>query len=649
MGIFNGLRSLISRNVVVIGSPAVEPLLLDMDYAAIYKTQANLRTVVTYLADNVAQLPIKTYRRVSDTDRQRLHDSTAALLMARPNPDMTRFELVRATMSDLLVYDRCVWLVLEDDEAPSGWQIRPIPPTWVVNYRGGSAFAPAEIDVIAGNGDYVQQVPASNFVIFHGYNPEDPSRQLSPIEALRQTITEQAEADRYREKSWRNGGWVSSYISRPKDVEPWTKEAADRFRDGFRANWGADGPKAGGTLVLEDGMELKTANMSAKESQWYEAKKLSREEVAGVYHVNPALIWHTDGSTYASAKDNARALYSECLAPKIAQLTERINSFLLPMVGEEEGVYVEFDMHAKLASSFEEQANVISTSVGAPWMTVNEARARMNLPAIEGGDQLVKPLNVSTGYEEAIGSQKGPEMESEQSDEEKSACPYCKADPVRIKAHPSEDDADAFDKVLKAFFERQGRSVLPKIGTRDEWFDSERWDRELADELEPVLMSTASTQGAAVARRLGSEFVQERIAAYIRKMAEGRASSINKLTSQRLVRAVNGEDDESEPTPKEVFADLGDNRSKTYGASMAAAAVGWATLEAVRQAGPSSQGAMKTWVVTSDNPRASHAAMDGETVPYGEAFSNGMEWPGSWTGDPSETCGCQCEIEITIP
>lgn len=658
MGVINSIRSLFNRNVVLINSPAQESMVMDLDYADIYKTQPNLRAVVTYLADNVAQLPIKVYRRDSDTDRTRMTGNTTAKLLSRPNPDMTRYELIRATVSDLLIYDRCVWLVLEDPEAESGWQIRPIPPTWVTSYRGGSAFAPAEIGVIAGNGSYLQTVPSSNFLLFHGYNPTDPCRQMSPIESLRQTILEQVEADTYRTQVWKNGGRMSSYITRPKDVQPWTPEQATRFRDSFKEAWTGKGVRGGGTLVLEDGMEIKSATVNAKEAQWYEAKKLSREEVAGVYHVNPALIWHTDGSTYASAKDNARALYSECLSPLIAQVTERVNAFLLPMVGEEEGIYAEFDMSAKLASSFEEQASVLYTNVGGPWMTVNEARARMNLPAIEGGDALIKPLNVSTGYEEAIGgSESGeddedgqePETDGEapQGEAERSTGASTKAEPTRIKAHPTEQDADDLVKALRSFFERQGRSILPKIGAGGEWFDYERWDRELADDLEPLLMAAASRKGAEVAKMLRSEFADARIAAYIRKMAEGRAESINRLTSQRLKRAVNG--GEEEPTPREVFADLGEERSKTYGTSMAAAAVGWAALEAVRQAGPSAQGATKTWVVTSDNPRASHAAMNGETVPYGEKFSNGMEWPGSWMGDPAETCGCQCEVEITVP
>ncbi|WP_020500125.1 hypothetical protein [Sciscionella marina] len=54
-------------------------------------------------------------------------------------------------------------------------------------------------------------------------------------------------------------------------------------------------------------------------------------------------------------------------------------------------------METKLRGSFEEQARVLQSSVGAPWLTRNEARARANLPAVANGDELVTPLNVTEG------------------------------------------------------------------------------------------------------------------------------------------------------------------------------------------------------------------------------------------------------------
>ena len=72
-------------------------------------------------------------------------------------------------------------------------------------------------------------------------------------------------------------------------------------------------------------------------------------------------------------------------------------------------------------------------------------------------------------------------------------------------------------------------------------------------------------------------------------------------------------------------------------------------MEACRQNDDGHAKIWKTWVVTSGNPRASHAQMDGERVPYDQPFSNGAMWPGDVDAlDVEEVANCQCVIEIEI-
>jgi transcription initiation factor TFIIIB Brf1 subunit/transcription initiation factor TFIIB len=53
----------------------------------------------------------------------------------------------------------------------------------------------------------------------------------------------------------------------------------------------------------------------------------------------------------------------------------------------------------------------------------------------------------------------------------------------------------------------------------------------------------------------------------------------------------------------------------------------------------------KTWQVNSGSPRASHAALDGETVAINERFSNGLMWPGDPTGGTADDrANCQCTV-----
>lgn len=647
MGLINDIRAfLANRGGVTWYSAGIDsPMVLNMDAESIYRTQPNLQSVISFLAENMASLPIKVYDRKADNDRERITDSPAALFLRQPNPDQTWYEFACESFSDYNLFGQTIWLTLEDDTMPSGWQARRIPPSWVMGYHGASAFAPDSIDIMSGCGSSAINVPSDHLIIFHNYNPAAPYAHVSPIEALRSTLLEQIESERYRTQMWHRGGRFNAYIARPKDVLPWSTEAAERFKRDLSETWVGDaGSNAGRIPVLEDGMEVKQAQFNAHEAQWAEAKKFSREEIAAVYHVNPSLIWHTDSQTYASAKDNARALYSETLAPRLAMFEQRINAFLLPRIGASDSEYAEFDLQAKLRGSFEEQAQVIQTSVGGPWLTRNEARARFNLPAIDGGDELIVPLNVITG---------GQASPTDTAPREYAAEPQRKDAPkgVRIKSHPSDEQAQTVRDALEAFIDRQKRSILPKIGAGNpDWWDEERWDTELADDLYPIMLEMSTDAGRAHMREMGidpDEYIEERTEAYIRKMAEGRALTINASTRKEVSKEI---DDDGDPSA--AFDRQKSDKSELSSRAIACAVLGFAAMECVRQAMDNHRviDATKTWVVTSANPRPSHAVMDGETVPFYAPFSNGAEWPGDSSAlDVADVANCQCEVEISIP
>lgn len=55
------------------------------------------------------------------------------------------------------------------------------------------------------------------------------------------------------------------------------------------------------------------------------------------------------------------------------------------------------------------------------------------------------------------------------------------------------------------------------------------------------------------------------------------------------------------------------------------------------------------WMATlDDRTRHSHRALDGETRPLGEAFSNGCEYPGDPAGEPSEVYNCRCTLRGVV-
>ena len=644
MGILDKLRPVynVEQTVVITGE-----YVKGMSASKLYETQPALRSVISFLADNVAGLPLKCYVRQPDGGRERDRESALALVLKNPNAWMTGHELIRATVSEYLLHDDSVWLTIPAD-TPSGWTIAVIPRDWLSpKTRDG-----LEVDYIQVRTPYGGEVKLQDgdFLRFAGWSPSGSASTSSRIEALKQILSEQISAWNFRNGVWKNGGRVTQWISRPADT-PWGEDARKRFAESWKSKFSGDnGTDTGGTPLLEDGMRLEQTSFNAREAQWAEATKLSREDVCAVYHVNPGLIYHTDAQTYASAKDNARALYSDTLAPLLDMLEERINAFLVPRLGLDSTHYCEFDLDAKLQGSFEERASVMQSSVGAPWMTRNEARAMLNLPAIDGGDELVVPLNVLTGGQASPNDVDG--VESGYNADR----PLSKArEGTRYKAAPEDYDAKEITAALRKFFKRQHRSVsnsMKKSGNWAQWWDADRWESELADDLTPIFQRQAARRGAQMVDDLGlsGEFDDDRIVNYIKAMALGKSKAINNVTYRELKEALDGDfdDDALGSTVEGVFQKAEETRADTSGRSFATALAGFAVLEAVRQRGNGRQ-AMKTWIVTSGNPRAEHAALNGETVPYDDEFSNGAMFPGDQVLTPEESCNCQCQVEIFIP
>ena len=631
------LRDLFGRATIHVSLlPEENPRVDGLSARQLYATQANLQAVVSFLSDSVAQLPLKVYKRDGEK-RIRDRDSTAARLLYRPNGDQTAYDFWDSIMTEYMLMGVATLWILPDADSESGYQLRLIPNEWVINTERSTNYAPDSLRITAGTGNYVD-IPRTEFIQFRRYSPGNPGGYQSPIAALRQTLQEQIQADRFRTEIWRSSGRFNAYITRPKDVQPWTDEQKKMFLTAFREGWSASGGSQGKMPLLEDGMEIKPYAFNAKEAQYAETKQLSREDVAAAFHVNPSLIWHTTTQTYASAKDNARALYADCLGPTIQMLQQRINAFLLPMIGADPDTYVVFDLTEKLKGSFEERASILQASVGGPWMTRNEARADNDMPPIDGGDELIVPLNVVEG------GQASPQ--DTHMDSSKKIIPSHRKDAqkILIKGRSQKEEDEELAEALKKFFRRQKDSVLPKIGAGSEWWDEDRWNKELADDLEPLIDRIADAHGMSAAEVMGTEYGRELTRKYLRKLTEGRSKAINASTLEKLQEAI-----EEEAEPAEVFEKRESKDAVTFGEALANTVAGWALMEAVHQAQDHgySKKVEKEWE-TGPNSRPSHAAMNGQRVGIDEKFSNGAEWPGDDNLSPEESCGCNCSTNVII-
>lgn len=613
-----------------------------MDPAKIWATQPNVRAAVDFIAMQVSHLGLHTFERGPDDGRERNRESVIANTLAHPNPEHTSTELIRALVSDTTLYDEAWWFITP--QASGKWEIRPLPVDSIVIKSG------AEIDgtlVVTYQGlTGTIDIPQANLLHFKGWTPSYSANGKSVVDTLKDLLAEQIAAAAYRRAMWNRGGQMGAYITRPAAAPPWSETARTRFDEGLKA-YKAGQAKAGGILLLEDGMEIAQNRFSAKEEQYFEAQQLSFEIVARAFHLHPSMLGATGGISYANVKEFRKMLYGETLGPRLKVIEDRINSKLIPLTDPNKDLYVEFNTKAKMAGSPDEQADYNSKSTGRPWKTVNEVRKQENLPPLEGGDELTTPLNV------AVGGQASPADTQ----------PKAAGTPQRKAAAPKEaqgaaDDASAgaVALTLEKFFKRQASSVLAKVNSKaaGDWFDTERWNKELAEDLFAVAQLVTGQVSADLLDTLGEApdaYNAEQTLAFLKAVAESRAGWINAAT-QEAIQAVlddpgEGEDGKPARTPETVFEEVKTSRSDQIAGTLLTTLVAFAAVETAKQAGGSK--ATKTWLVTSDNPRSTHSRMRNETVPVDKKFSNRANWPGDPVLGADGVAHCKCEVRITIP
>lgn len=618
------------------------------DYAKIWEQHGSVQTVINFLGRNIASLGLPLYEKVDNNDRRRVLDHPIARLVNKPHPRVTRYTFFDTLVRDVGIFERFLAVKIKLKDGTTGGLVRIAPPMW--SPVGGDWLFPDAFEIKGSKGKKV--IAAADCVYILGYSPNGDIGGVSPIESLRSILAEEYEAARQRSQAFRNGARVNGYIERPKEAGSWSKEARDRFRAGWRGQYGGGGSDAYGTPILEDGMKFVSATQSARDLQYIESRKLTREEAAAAYFIPPPMVGILDHATFSNVKEQHKHLYQDTLGPWLQRIQQELMLQLFSDFPDTENLYLEFNLEEKLRGSFEDQANQLQTATGGPWMTRNEARAMRNLPAIDGGDELIVPLNVITG---------GQASPSDSGSQNLAAAPQrrLKSTEYEIKAPEEipEDHQEAMAKVFAKFFARQRRAVLSASGAKApwaaladaidgkaaDWWDGARWDRELAADLLASSLKVTNETALAALDAMGedpSAYSVDQTEAFLAKVAERIAGQVNAATLKQLEDAQAGGDPEA---LAHVFDVAEDSRAKQSGMTAAATFVGFAMVEAARQTRPQ---AKKRWKTNSGNSRSSHKRLSGEVVPIDENFSNGLKWPGSFSGDVDEVANCRCSVVI---
>ena len=611
------------------GRSATAGSVAGMSIRGVWESQPSVRKVVSFMASTVAALPWRVYR-AEDGGRERLHDSPAETLVRRPTRFTSSADLVTGLALDWLLYGSAC-AVLVDEE------IVRVPAPLLMLSTDVFGRVNDVATVAGGETVSLSDLPVA---LMHGWDP-DGSGAVAPVRTLRALLAELSEAEGWRRRMWTDVPRVSAQVTRPKDAPRWSDEKRERF---LQAMADFKSSTSGGSIpVMEDGMKLEAAPQVQPDlSSASSVRTLTDIEVAGYFGVPPELLGMREAN-YGGYAALRRDLYTRVLGPLIGRIEDALNAEIVPaLAGGDTSVYGVLDRTEAQDGTLLERVQALQSATGGPVMTRAEARERLDLPYLEGTEELIVPLNVIQGGQASptdSGSQNLNGSDTNQLDhrqqdgaaeEGKSLVPKAR---MVLKAVTSRPSPSILERMRQAYVDELQREGL-----------SEAAVEALADRIEPFLAEQAieAANGVILRSGTGTETIgRGAIRNYIRQMAEGKADAAVEA-AMRLLGAVSG-DDAAQDTARETIEDiLSEDRLGLWADASTKDATGFGSQEGARRSGA----VKKMWVHNgSSHPRADHAAMNGETVDMDDTFSNGMRWPHDWGGgDADDIVGCNCDI-----
>jgi HK97 family phage portal protein len=248
----------------------------------------------------------------------------------------------------------------------------------------GSVFYQLNIDNLSGVTEDVI-VPASEIIhdrfncLFH------PLVGLSPIFAAGLPALQHLRIGRHGAKFFENNAQPGGVLSAPGAI---SDEAANRIKTTWQTNY--TGINAGRVAVLGDGLQYTALSATAVDSQVIEQLKWGAETVAAVYHV-PAYKLNVGAlPTVTSGDQLDNEYYKQCLQVLIEAFEACMDEGLgvhTPVGGRQLGV--DLDLSGLMRMDTPSKVKAAADSIGAGFMSPNEARAQFDLAPVKGGEKPV--------------------------------------------------------------------------------------------------------------------------------------------------------------------------------------------------------------------------------------------------------------------
>jgi HK97 family phage portal protein len=341
-------------------------------------TNPTIFACVTTIANDIAKLCLRLMTESLDDIWVEAESSSFSPVIRRPNHFQNRIQFYACWIVSKLLNGNTYVLKIRDSRQIV-IEMYVLDPNLVTPLVApdGEVFYQLQRDDLAGVSIGGIVVPATEIIhdrwncLFH------PLVGLSPIFAAGFPAVQANEISRHSTRFFRQGANPGGILTAPGEIDEATAVTLKKY---WEENYTGD--NAGRVAVLGDGLKYEKMSVNAVDSQLVDQLKWSDAMICNCFRIPGYMIGVGALPSYNNVSALNQQYYSQCLQIHIESIELGVDEGLsLP-----DKYGVEFDLDGLIRMDTASQIESITKGIAGGLYTPNEARKKVNLKPLKGGD-----------------------------------------------------------------------------------------------------------------------------------------------------------------------------------------------------------------------------------------------------------------------
>ena len=314
-------------------------------------------------------------------EHKKQNSGAIAELLRNPNDYETFPQYIYNTVAEMMFKGASLSVIIQNERAEpaalhrityGNWQPYIDPETGAVFYGVSNSGNP----LIVSELEYM--VPARNAIHYRQYTPRHPLHGESAIKAAAIAIGINVALSQSQVAFFSQMRRASGILSTDQQL---TKDQMKQLRAAFDQQ--SQHMKQGGIPILHSGFKFQQLSITSEDAELIAAQRMSIEDIARAFGVPLPII----GDLSKATLNNAETLINHWLSLGLGSLLENFErtfdkSFRFDALNR-----IEFDTAPLLRADFTARIDGLTKAIQGGLVTVNEARRREGLAAVEFGDE----------------------------------------------------------------------------------------------------------------------------------------------------------------------------------------------------------------------------------------------------------------------